>query len=103
MPEKNFAAASSLSGCGPAFVYMVIEALGDAGVKNGLKRQAAYELAAQTLVGAGKMVLAGEGHPGALKDAVCSPGGTTIQGVAALEEAGMRSAFIRAIDATLGK
>ncbi len=101
LPEKKIAAATSISGCGPAFLYMVIEALGDAGVKNGLKRQAAYELAARTMLGAAEMVLRGEGHPGALKDAVCSPGGTTIRGVAALEESGMRSAFIQAVDATL--
>ena len=67
-----------------------------------MKRQAAYELAAATLVGAGQMVLEGQGHPAALKDAVCSPGGTTIRGVAALEENAMRSAFIQAVDATLG-
>ncbi len=103
LPEKKIPAATSITGCGPAFLYMVIEALGDAGVKNGLKRQAAYELAARTMLGAAEMVLRGEGHPGALKDAVCSPGGTTIRGVAALEEAGMRSAFIKAVDATLGK
>ena len=103
MPEKKIPAATSITGCGPAFLYMVIEALGDAGVKNGLKRQTAYELAARTMIGAAEMVLRGEGHPGALKDAVCSPGGTTIRGVAALEEAGMRSAFIKAVDAKLGK
>ena len=99
LPGAKMRAASAISGCGPAFLYMVIEALGDAGVKNGLKRQDAYRLAAATLVGAGRMVLEGRGHPGELKDAVCSPGGTTIRGVAALEEAGMRAAFIRAVDA----
>ncbi|MBQ9459937.1 MAG: pyrroline-5-carboxylate reductase [Oscillospiraceae bacterium] len=102
LPEEKIPAASAISGCGPAFLYMVIEALGDAGVKNGLSRRQAYELAAGTLIGAGEMVLRDAGaHPGALKDAVCSPGGTTIRGVAALEEAGMRSAFIKAVDATL--
>jgi len=102
LPEAKIPAASAICGCGPAFLYMVIEALGDAGVKNGLSRRAAYELAASTLVGAGEMVLRDpSAHPGALKDAVCSPGGTTIRGVAALEEAGMRSAFIKAVDATL--
>ncbi len=99
LPGAKMRAASAISGCGPAFLYMVIEALGDAGVKNGLKRADAYRLAAATLVGAGRMVLEGKGHPGELKDAVCSPGGTTIRGVAALEEAGMRAAFIRAVDA----
>lgn len=102
LPEEKIPAACAISGCGPAFLYMVIEALGDAGVKNGLSRRAAYELAAGTLIGAGEMVLRDpDAHPGALKDAVCSPGGTTIRGVAALEEAGMRSAFIKAVDATL--
>ena len=102
LPEEKFAAAGAISGCGPAFLYMVVEALGDAGVKNGLSRRMAYELAAGTLIGAGEMVLADpDAHPGALKDAVCSPGGTTIRGVAALEEAGMRSAFCKAVDATL--
>lgn len=104
LPEAKISAASAICGCGPAFLYMVVEALGDAGVKNGLARRQAYELAALTLVGAGEMVLGdAEAHPGALKDAVCSPGGTTIRGVAALEAAGMRSAFIRAVDATLDR
>lgn len=103
LPEEKIPAATALCGCGPAFLYMVIEAMGDAGVKNGLSRRAAYELAAGAMVGAGEMVLRDpSAHPGALKDAVCSPAGTTIRGVAALEEAGMRSAFIRAVDATLG-
>ena len=103
LPEAKIPAATALCGCGPAFLYMVIEAMGDAGVKNGLSRRAAYELAAGAMVGAGEMVLGDpSAHPGALKDAVCSPAGTTIRGVAALEEAGMRSAFIRAVDATLG-
>ena len=102
LPEAKISAASAISGCGPAFLYMVIEALGDAGVKNGLARRDAYELAAGTMAGAGAMVLDDpSAHPGALKDAVCSPGGVTIRGVAALEEAGMRGAFIQAVDATL--
>ncbi len=104
LPEDKIPAANAISGCGPAFLYMVIEALGDAGVKNGLGRRMAYELAAGTLVGAGEMVLADpDAHPGALKDAVCSPGGITIRGVAALEHAGMRSAFLQAVDAAAGK
>ena len=103
LPEERIPAATALCGCAPAFFYMVIEALGDAGVKNGLQRRMAYELAAGAMAGAGAMVLSDpDAHPGALKDAVCSPAGTTIRGVAALEDAGMRSAFIRAVDATLG-
>ena len=102
LPEDKIPAANALTGCGPAFLYMVIEALGDAGVKNGLSRRAAYELAAGAMVGAGEMVLHDPtAHPGALKDAVCSPAGITIRGVAALEEAGMRGAFIKAVDAVL--
>lgn len=102
LPEAKIPAANAISGCGPAFLYMVIEALGDAGVKNGLARRDAYELAAGTMAGVGAMVLGdAAAHPGALKDAVCSPGGITIRGVAALEEAGMRGAFIKAVDATL--
>lgn len=102
LPEEKIPAATALCGCGPAFLYMVIEAMGDAGVKNGLPRRMAYELAAAAMVGAGEMVLQdGATHPGAMKDAVCSPAGTTIRGVAALENAGMRGAFIKAVDATL--
>ena len=103
LPEEKIPAAAAIAGCGPAFLYMVIEALGDAGVKNGLPRRLAYDLAAGTMRGAGELALVSQEHPGALKDAVCSPGGTTIRGVAALEEAGMRAAFLRAVDATLGK
>lgn len=102
LPEDKIPAATALVGCGPAFHYMVIEALGDAGVKNGLPRRLAYELAALGMSAAGQMVLADSAtHPGAMKDAVCSPAGTTIRGVAALEDAGVRGAFIHAVDATL--
>lgn len=102
LPEEKLPAAAGIAGCGPAFLYMVIEALGDAGVKNGLPRRLAYDLAASTMRGAGELALRSQEHPGALKDAVCSPSGTTIRGVAALEEAGLRAAFLRAVDATLG-
>lgn len=92
-------AAGTLSGCGPAFAAMFLEALGDAGVKHGLPRALAYRLASQMLAGTGKLQLATGSHPGQMKDAVCSPGGTTIVGVAALEERGLRAAVIDAIDA----
>ena len=96
---EHLSVAGTVSGCGPAFVSMFLEALGDAGVKHGLTREVAYRLAAQMIAGTGKLqVLSGE-HPAAMKDAVCSPGGTTIVGVAALEKAGLRSAVIEAIDA----
>ncbi|MBS5450293.1 MAG: pyrroline-5-carboxylate reductase [Coriobacteriia bacterium] len=94
--------AGTIAGCGPAWICMAIEALGDAGVKHGLTRAQAYQLAGQMVAGTGAMLVASGEHPGALKDAVCSPGGTTIKGVAALERAGLRSAMIDAVDAVEG-
>lgn len=88
----------TISGCGPAFIAMFIEALGDAGVKYGLTREAAYRLASNTVMGTGKYQLETGIHPGAFKDSVCSPGGTTIRGVSKLEEKGFRSAVISAVD-----
>lgn len=99
---SQFSVAGSLGGCSPAFAAMFIEALADAAVKYGLPRSAAYPMAAQVLVGTGKMLLQSGAHPGELKDKVCSPGGTTIRGVSALEEHGFRSAVIKAIDAIEG-
>ena len=98
LPSYQMKAGGSISGCGPAFVYMFIEALADSVVKYGIPRQDAYKLAAQTLLGSAKMVLQTGEHPGKLKDNVCSPAGTTIQGVAALEEYGFRNAVIKATD-----
>ncbi len=98
LPEEKIDAASALSGCGPAFVYAFAEALADGAVECGVPRDKAAIYAAQTLKGAAEMLLT-YGHPADLKDAVCSPGGTTIAGVHALEKAGFRSAAMDAVAA----
>ena len=99
LPESMLDAVTGLSGSGPAFIYLVIEALSDGGVAAGLPRNIATRLAAQTVMGAGKMVLETGLHPGELKDMVTSPAGTTIEGVAKLEKEGIRTAFIDAVRA----
>lgn len=101
MPSNLIEAAAAISGCGPAFIDMVIEAMGDGGVKNGIPRDKVYDLVCQTMIGAAKLQMDTGIHPGKLKDRVCSPGGTTIKGVAKLEKEGIRYAFISAIDACL--
>ena len=90
-------AATGLAGCGPAFVYLFIEALADAGVQTGLPREIALKMAAQTVVGAGKLLLENQEHPGVLKDQVCSPGGSTIAGVASLEAHAFRGTVMDAV------
>lgn len=96
--ESKMDAVTGLSGSGPAYVYQFIEALSDAGVKMGLARQDATALAAQTVMGAAKMVLETGKHPGELKDAVTSPGGTTIAGLHELEKGGFRAAVMNAVE-----
>ncbi len=99
IPERLIDAASAVAGCGPAFVFMCIEALADGGVKCGLPRDKALTYAAETLRGAAELALLSDKHPEELKDAVCSPGGSTIAGVAALEEGAFRSSMISAVEA----
>lgn len=98
IPTHLMGIAGTLTGCGPAFIDLVIEALGDAGVKYGVPRAQAYALVSQMILGSAKLQLETGEHPGVLKDNVCSPAGTTIRGVAALERAGLRAAFLDAVD-----
>ncbi len=99
LPETSLDAVTGLSGSGPAFVYVMIEALSDGGVRMGLPRDVATALAAQTVFGAAKMVLDSGTHTGLLKDMVASPGGTTIAGLHALERGGLRAALMDAVEA----
>lgn len=103
IPERLMDAGSAVAGCGPAFVDLFIEALADGGVACGLPRAQALEFAAQMLAGSARLILESGKHPGELKDAVCSPGGTTIQGVRKLEEAGFRGAVMDAVIAAYEK
>jgi pyrroline-5-carboxylate reductase len=100
IPEKLMDALTGLSGSGPAYAFQMIEALSDGGVKMGLPRVTSTRLAAQTLLGAAKMILETGEHPGTLKDAVTSPGGTTIAGIHAMEAAGVRAALMNAVQAS---
>jgi pyrroline-5-carboxylate reductase len=101
--EKLMDAVTGLSGSGPAYVFTIIEALSDAGVKAGLPRPLALELAAQTVYGAAKMVLETKEHPGKLRDMVTSPGGTTIEGLHALEKGKLRATLMNAVEAATAR
>ena len=103
LDEKLIDAAAALSGAGPAFMYMFIEALADGAVACGIPRAKAYEYAAATMAGSAELVLSSGQHPGALKDAVCSPGGSTIAGVRVLEEKGFRGAAMDCIIAACNR
>ena len=101
--EKDIEAVTAVSGCGPGYVYVLIDALADAGVMAGLPRAAAIKLAAQTFAGSGKMVLETGQHPAVLRDMVTSPGGTTIAGIKALENSAVRGAMYNAVQAVLDR
>lgn len=103
IPERLMDAAGAVGGSSPAFVFMFIEAMADGAVQAGMPRKQAYEFAAQSVLGSAKMVLETGKHPGELKDMVCSPGGTTIEGVKALEQNGMRAAVMEALRACVEK
>ena len=99
LKESQLNAVTGLSGSGPAYVFLVLEALTDAGVKVGLSRRNSLRLAAQTLMGSAKLLLETDGHPGQLKDMVTSPGGTSIVGLHTLEAGGLRTTLINAVEA----
>ena len=103
LPEHLIDAAGAVAGCGPAYFYMMIEAMADGAVAEGVPRATAYELAAQTMLGSAKLVLESGRHPGELKDQVTSPAGSTIEGVAELEDSGFRGAVMRAIRAAAAR
>ena len=103
MPERLMDAVTGLSGSSPAFVFLFLEALADAGVRGGLPRVTAQRFAAQTVLGSAKLALETGKHPGELKDMVTSPAGTTIEGVAALEKNAFRSAVMEAVEAAIQK
>jgi pyrroline-5-carboxylate reductase len=101
--EAQLAALAALAGSGPAYAALFAEALADGAVKEGLPRELSLRLAAKTLWGTGKLLFQGGRHPAVLKDAVCSPGGTSIEGIAALEGRAFRSALIEAVSAAASK
>lgn len=103
LPTNLMGIGGAISGCSPAFMDLIIEAYADAAVKYGMQRAQAYRLVSKTMAGSAMLQLATGEHPGVLKDAVCSPGGTTIRGVDVLEKSGLRAACINSIDAIMNK
>lgn len=103
IPERLIDAVGAVSGSSPAFVFMFMEALADAAVKAGMTRSQAYRFTAQAVLGSAKLMLETKKHPGELKDMVCSPGGTTIEGVQALEEMGLRASVMKAVEVCVEK
>ncbi len=103
LPEKLIDTVTGLAGSGPAYVFMAIEAMADAGVLEGLPREIALKFAAQTFAGAAELVISKQEHPASLKDKVCSPGGTTIEGVYSLEQTGFRASIIKAVRSAIEK
>lgn len=101
--EKNFSIYSAIGGCSPAFAFMFIDSLARAAVKNGMTKADALETAAQAVLGSAKLILESDEHPWKLVDAVCSPGGTTIEGVCALQENGFEAAVEKAVEASYNK
>lgn len=95
--ENLMDAATAIAGSSPAYVFMLIESMADAAVREGLSRKTSYKLASQAVMGSAKLLLENEEHPGILKDKICSPGGTTIEAVHSLEKSGFRSAIIEAV------
>jgi len=103
LPERLMNVATGVNGCAPAWVFMMLEAMADGAVAEGMPRQLAYELAAQTVLGSAKLMLETGKHPGELKDMVCSPGGSTIQAVRVLEEKNFRGGLMDAVIACIEK
>lgn len=103
LPTRLMGIGGAVSGCGPAFMDLILEAYADAAVKYGVSRDIAYKLIGKTMLGSAKLMLETGKHPGVLKDEVCSPAGTTIVGVSALEKCGLRNACIESIDAIMNK
>lgn len=103
LDESFFPLFGVIAGSAPAFAYLFIDSLARAAVKNGMQKQAALEIAAQTVLGSAKLILESGEHPWVLIDQVCSPGGTTIEGIAALQETGFETGIRKAVDAALEK